>query len=359
MKRYGNLWEQIVDDDNLFVSAYKASRGKRYRDPVLHFNARLGESLLRLKSELISGTYRPGKYRTFMIREPKERMISAAPFRDRVVHHALCGIIEPIFEKTFIADTFANRAGFGTHRALKRFTGFARSSRFVLQCDIRKYFPSIDHLILKEKLRRKVKCAKTLELIDLIIDNSNDQDERNVYFRDDDLFSPFERRRGLPIGNLTSQFFANIYLSGFDHFVKEVLGANRYIRYVDDFALFSDDRGFLSDARIRIEEHLESLRLEIHPIKSQLFKTEKGVDFVGFRVFPDTIRVRSNNLRRARWRMRKLQSAFSKGEMDHEKLAQRIQSWIAHLQHGDTFMLREKIFSELRFSRARMEGGHA
>jgi retron-type reverse transcriptase len=294
-----------------------------------------------------------------MIREPKERMISAAPFRDRVVHHGLCGVIEPIFEKSFIVDTYANRTGFGTHRALKRFTTFARSSKYVLQCDIRKYFPSIDHEILKTRLRRKLKCERTLELIDLIIDNSNGQDERNVYFNGDDLFTPFERRRGLPIGNLTSQFFANIYLSGFDHFIKEDLGIKKYIRYVDDFALFSDDKDVLSNARKRIEEYLETLRLEIHPIKSQLFKTENGVDFVGFRVLPEIIRVRSNNLRRARWRFRKIKREFSSGQIGHDKLTERVRSWIAHLEHGDTYRLREKIFSDLKFSRARMEGGHA
>ncbi len=179
--------------------------------------------------------------------EPKPRKISAAPYRDRVVHHALCNVIVPIFERTFIADSYANRLGFGTHRALKRFTQFARSSRYILQCDIRKYFPSIDHEILKRLLRRKIKCADTLWLIDTIIDNSNEQEPVIEYFPGDGLLTPIERRRGLPIGNLTSQFFANIYLNGLDHFVKEQLRASKYLRYVDDFALFADDRNFLSD----------------------------------------------------------------------------------------------------------------
>jgi retron-type reverse transcriptase len=158
-------------------------------------------------------------------------LISAAPYRDRVVHHALCAVIMPIFEKTFIHDTYANRVGYGTHRALERFTSFARSSQYVLQCDIRKYFPSIDREILKTLIRRKIQCPDTLWLIDAIIDNGNDQESSPDFFPNDSLLDPVERKRGLPIGNLTSQWFANIYLSGFDHFVKEQLKVKKYLRY--------------------------------------------------------------------------------------------------------------------------------
>ena len=193
--------------------------------------------------------------------EPKPRTISAAPYRDRVVHHALCNIIAPIFEGTFISDSYANRIGFGTHRALRRFTEFARSSLYILQCDIRKYFPSIDHGILKELVRRKIKCAETLWLIDSIIDGSNEQEPVIHHFPGDDLLAPLQRRRGLPIGNLTSQFFANIYLNGFDHFLKEQLRVKKYIRYVDDFALFSDDWEFLAEARLAIEDYRSSVTL--------------------------------------------------------------------------------------------------
>jgi retron-type reverse transcriptase len=182
-----------------------------------------------------------------------------------------------------------------------------------LQCDIRKYFPSIDHEILKEIIRRKIKCKDTLWLIDRIIDNSNEQEPHIVYFSGDDIFTPHERRRGLPIGNLTSQFFANIYLNGFDHFVKEKLKAKKYLRYVDDFALFSDDRMFSADSRLAIEEYLETLRLKIHPVKSQLFETNRGATFVGFRVLPDRIRVRAENLQRARKRLKQKQEDYKNG----------------------------------------------
>ncbi len=350
MKRHGYLWADITCFENLLNAARKAQKGKRFRENVLEFNYNLETELQQLQQQLQTKTYQPGAYRTFQIKEPKPRLISAAPYRDRVVHHALCNIIMPIFERTFIADSYANRVGFGTHRALKRFTQFARSNRYILQCDIRKYFPSIDHAILKTLIRRKLECPDTLWLIDTIIDHSNEQEPIVHYFPSDDLLTPAFRRRGLPIGNLTSQFFANIYLNGFDHFVKEQLQAKQYLRYVDDFALFSDDRSFLAEAREAIETYLVNLRLKIHPIKSQLFETRIGASFVGFRVFPDVIRVRSPNLKRARKRLRRLKRGYSSGRIRFDRLSQSLQSWAAHLKHGNTWHLRQRIFAEIVFS---------
>ena len=351
MKRHGDLWPRIVAFENLLLAARKAQLGKRSRHNVRLFNFNLEGELTQLQTELMSGSYQPGEYRTFEIVEPKKRMISAAPYRDRVAHHALCNVIAPIFEQGFIEDSYANRTGYGTHRALHRFTKFARGSRYVLQCDIRKYFPSIDHEILKSIIRRKLKCDRTLWLIETIIDASNEQEAVHDYFPGDDLWTPTERRRGLPIGNLTSQFFANVYLNGLDHFVKRELKIAKYLRYVDDFALFGDDHAQLAEARVAIEDYLTRLRLKIHPIKSQLFETRKGANFVGYRVLPDRIRVRSENLRRARRRFRRLQSAFRQGESGLKKLSQSIGSWIAHLAHADSWQLRERIFSSLAFTR--------
>ena len=350
MKRYGNLWSQVVAFENLLQAARQAQCGKRYRPNVLVFNYNLDQELLRLQSELTQKTYTPGGYRTFRIRDPKSRLISAAPYRDRVVHHALCNIIVPLIERTFIADTYANRSGYGTHRALKRFTQFARSSRYVLQCDIRKYFPNLDHAILKAVLRQKIKCPDTLWLIDHIIDGSNPQGESMEYFPEDNLLTPGQRRKGLPIGNLTSQFFANVYLNGFDHFVKEQLKACQYLRYVDDFALFSDDRSFLEEAWLAIEIYLAKLRLRLHLTKSQLFETRHGANFVGFRILPDRIRVRSDNLRRSRHRFRQLQLDYTAGQVTLPELKKRLQSWEARLLHGDTYRLRRQIFDSWSFT---------
>ena len=263
MKRYGNLYPQIVEFDNIYLAARKAQKGKRFRDNVLEFNYNLGTELLKIQQELRDKTYQPGSYRTFHLRDIKSRLISAAPYRDRVVHHALCNIIIPIFERTFISDTYANREGYGTHKALRRFTAFARSSRYVLQCDIKKYFPSIDHEILKQLIRRKIKCKDTLWLIDKIIDNSNEQEEVINYFPGDDLLTPIQRRHSLP----------------------------------------------------------------------------------------KIIKVRNNNLHRARKRLKKLQKDYALGKIDLQDIKQSLSSWEAHLKHGDTWRLRQQIFSNLVFTR--------
>jgi retron-type reverse transcriptase len=351
MKRYNNLYPQITDFSNLVLAARQAQRGKRFRENVLKFNYNLEAELAKIKSELESKTYQPGRYKTFDICEPKPRLISAAPYRDRVIHHALCNIIVPIFENTFIADSYANRLGFGTHKALHRFTSFARDSRYILQCDIKKYFPSIDHEILKSLLRRKLKCHDTLWLAETIINSSNPQVPVIDHFPGDDLLSPLQHRRGLPIGNLSSQFFANVYLNSLDHFIKEQLKAKKYVRYVDDFALFSDDYEFLAQAQIAIEKFLVSLRLKLHPVKSQLYETRHGANFLGFRILPDRIRVRSENLRRGRRRLHQLQRDYAQGKINFQDVHCSILSWQAHLAHSDSWQLRQKIFASLVFTR--------
>jgi retron-type reverse transcriptase len=175
MKRHFHLWSQITAFSNLIDAARKAQKGKRYRENVLEFNYNLETELLCLQKELIDKTYQPGTYKTFEIVVPKRRLISAAPYRDRIVHHALCNIIVPLVEPSLIFDTYANRCYKGSHRALRRFTCYARSSQYILQCDLQKYFPSIDREILKEIVRKKIGCNDTLWLIDLLIDNSNEQ----------------------------------------------------------------------------------------------------------------------------------------------------------------------------------------
>mgnify|MGYP001378713140 CR=1 FL=1 len=347
MKRYGNLWQAIISFDNLLLAAKKAQTNKRYYPNVLQFNFNFESEILKLKRDLQQQTYQPGTYRTFEIKEPKPRLISAAPYRDRVVHHALCNIISPILEKHLISDTYANRVGFGTHKALKRFTQFARSSAYSLQCDIYKYFPSIDHQILKDLLQRKIKCADTLWLIDKIIDNSNPQIPVNLHFPGDDLLTPLHRRRGLPIGNLTSQTFANFYLSSFDHFIKQELKVKKYLRYVDDFALFSDSKPELKNIQTKLPDFLASLRLKLHPQKNQIISTQKGVNFVGFRVFPEVIRVRSNNLHQGRKRI-KQNLFYRKYDVITDTDFQRsLNGWFAHLEHGDTWQIRQKILKNL------------
>jgi RNA-directed DNA polymerase len=331
MKRAGNLWPQVVAFENLLRAARAAQKGKRFRGNVLEFNFNLERELERLQQELLLHSYQPGGYHNFEIYEPKRRVISAAPYRDRVVHHALCSVIEPVFDPGFIYDSYANRRGKGSHKALYRFVQFSRSSRYVLKCDVVKYFPSMDHLILKSVIRRKIKCRDTLWLIDRIVDNSNGIGSQPVYFPGDTLFTPIERSIGIPIGNLTSQFFANIYLDPFDHWIKDQLGIKKYVRYVDDFAVFSDDRDYLEDLKSRIPVKLQEYRLHVHPVKSRITAIADGENFLGFRVFPDRIRVRNGNLRRARNRLRRLRGEYQTGTKSIAEIGDSLRSWFAHL----------------------------
>ena len=242
MKTHKNLFQRIVSFANLLEAAHKAAKGKRERLNVMAFFESLEENIWLLRAELSDEAYRPGQYTSFMIYKPKPRMISAAPFRDRVVHHALINVIGPLLERSLIHDTYANRTEKGTHKAIRRFQGFLREYDYALKCDIRKYFPSIDHEILKVMFRSVIADERVLRLMDLIVDSSNEQEFVCQYFDGDDLLTPVSRRKGLPIGNLTSQLFANFYLSPFDHFVKEMLGCKAYVRYVDDFVLFSNSK---------------------------------------------------------------------------------------------------------------------
>jgi RNA-directed DNA polymerase len=173
VKRHGNLWAKIIAAENLFLAASRAKKGKKFNHNILEFNYNLEQNIWQLQAELAAQTYQPGDYCTFEIEQPKYRLISAAPYRDRVVHHALCNIIAPIFERTFISHSYANRVGYGSHRAFNRCVDLTRTHQYILQCDIKKYFPSIDLEILKSLIRRKVKCRDTLWLVDKIIDNSN------------------------------------------------------------------------------------------------------------------------------------------------------------------------------------------
>ena len=272
-------------------------------------------------------------------------MVSAAPFRDRVVHHAFCAVCEPIFERGFIFDSYANRAGKGTHRAVTRYEMFRDRFRYVLRCDIWRYFPAIDHEILKADLRRRLACARTLALADLIVDRSNPQEPVDDYYPGDDLFTPFQRRRGLPIGNLTSQLLANLYLDGLDHFCKEVLYAKGYLRYVDDIALFHDDLERLHEWRSRIDRYLSGRRLRLHPVKTRVAATREPAKFLGFVLLPGGYRrLPEDNVRRFRNRLRGLRDRWRRDMVTDEEVDRRVRAWIAHAEHANSWRLRRAIF---------------
>ena len=223
MKTYKHLYPQVVALENLQRAYVQASKGKRRYGYVDRFAFGLERELFQLQRELQEKTYRPGPYHNFYITEPKHRLVSAAPFRDRVVHHALCNAIEPIYEWMFIYGSYACRVGKGQHRAADRYTEFCRKNRYVFKCDVEKFFPSVDHAILLDILRRRLKDKDLMGLVETILWSGRDVLKEEYvmrWFPGDDLLTPLSRDRGLPIGNLTSQFFANVYLNELDHFVK-------------------------------------------------------------------------------------------------------------------------------------------
>jgi len=344
MKRIGNLWPALTSVENLFAAALAAAAGKRGRPEVAAYLLNLEINVVRLRRELLEGTYRPGPYRNFLVHESKPRMISAAPFRDRVVHHALTQVVEPVFERRFTADSFASRVGFGTHRALRRAGAACGKFPFVLKCDVVKYFHSIDHEILLALLARTLKCQTTLALAAQVVAGWSAPPGQPVYFGTDGLFSPLERRLGLPLGNQTSQFFANVYLNGLDHFVRRELRAGEYIRYVDDFLVFGVCKEELREMRVRIEERLASLRLRIHPRKSRVYRSSEGVSFLGWRWFPDRSRLDRGNVARFRRRLLRMREEHKNGRMSGEEVTRRVRGWLGHASHGDTWRLRETLF---------------
>ncbi len=349
-----DLFDAITSFPALRAAALRAATGKRAKPGVAAFLANQEKDVLRLERELRNGSYRPGRYKTIAIFDPKHRVVSAAPFRDRVVHHAFCAVCEPLFERGFVHDSYANRKAKGTHRAVARYERFRDRFRHVLRCDVYRYFPAIDHKILKRDLRRRIACPRTLALADRIVDGSNPQEPVLLYYPDDDLFTPFERRRGLPIGNLTSQFFANLYLDGLDHFCKEVLRAKGYVRYVDDFALFHDDPECLEDWRRRIARFLEGRRLRLHPNKTRIMETKEPAEFLGFVLLPDgSRRLPEANVRRFRNRLRGLRARWREGRVTRADIEQRVGAWVAHARHANTWRLRQAIFRDGWFDPSR------
>ncbi|UCD83479.1 MAG: RNA-dependent DNA polymerase [Deltaproteobacteria bacterium] len=351
-KTFKNIYPKITDFQNLLLAARRAQKGKRYRESTLIFNFDLEANLFRLQEQLKSKTYKHGPYKDFIVRDSKKRLISAAPYRDRVIHHAVINIIEPLFDRGFIHDTYACRRGKGTHAALFRYRHFLKRYKYVLKCDIRKYFQSIDHQILLQKLARKLSDRDTLLLLAEIIESrSFNEQPPHIYYPGDDLFTPFERKRGIPVGNLTSQFFANLYLNDFDHWIKEDLRAGAYIRYVDDFCIFGNEKSYLNELRSLIEEYLLGLRLSIHKGKSRVHTVKEGIEFLGFRHLPERARIRRENVRRFIARMKRMQNEYAEGSISLSKVGASVNSWISHASYADSYRLREQLIPSFAFTK--------
>jgi len=318
-RRIGDLFESVVSFHNLLGAARRAKRGCGATREVCAFFYNLEPELLALRRELLSGSYAPGPYRYFTIYDPKVRTIAVAPFRDRVMHHAVVGVLTPIFEKRFIHDSYATRKGKGTHAAVLRSQTFLRRRPWFLKADIRKYFDSVDHSVLFSILERKIKDRRLLALLKKVTGDS------------------LRLGKGLPIGNLTSQFLANVYLDPLDHLVKERLRVKCYLRYMDDFVLFADAKVRLLEWRDAMEEFLsEKLKLGFKPGGVWLNRSSHGLSFLGMRVFPGVILLRGENRRRSVRRMRSRLRSWESGRMSEERLSSCLTSIVGWLRHFGT-----------------------
>jgi hypothetical protein len=360
MKRHGGLWERVASWENLRLAAEKARRGKRSRDAVRRFQFGLELELYRLLLELEDGSYRPRGFSTHWITHPKPRLISAAPFRDRVVHHAVMNVLEPILDRRFHPDSYACRKGKGTHAAADRAQELMRRYRYVVHCDVRKFFPSIDHQIMKSQFRRMIKDERVLGLLDLIVDTSNEQEAVREWFPGDDLFTPSVRRRGLPIGNLTSQWFANWYLNGLDHAMTSGLGFGGYVRYCDDILLFGLDKATLARGCELLRTLAADLRLRMHEDRMQPRPVHRGVTFVGYRIWPRHRLVKKENIRAFRRRVAWMRGGYAEGWLEYAEIRDRIVSWQGHARQADCAALIRRLSREWVFTRSpRGRGGAA
>lgn len=331
MKTYNNLFTEIYDYRNLHQAFLLAQRNKRSKADVLEFAYRLEDNLRSIQQDLIYKTYEPGKYKEFYVYDPKTRLIMAAPFRDRVVHHALCNIIEPIFEKRFIDTSYACRVGRGVDAGVDQVTKYLKSARrkwgnnvYCLKCDISKYFQNINKMILKSILFKKIRCRETRWLINKVLNST-----------------PGET--GIPVGNLPSQLFANVYLNELDHFLKEDMKIKYYVRYMDDFIILHNDKKFLHRLWKIIEKFLaERLELKLNR-KTAVFPVTQGVDFLGYRIFTNRKILRKQYVKRVKRMVKHFEHEYKAGRMRLEYIQQVLASWRGRSARADVPTLRDNI----------------
>ena len=359
------MFERICTLENLFTSHTLAQLDNRYKRKICAFTYALEEHLFQLRFEIIRGLYHPRPYTYFTLHDPKTRAIAAPDIRDRVVQHALVSVIQPLFEKQFIYDTYACREGKGTHFAASRLKRFLMAARcaygkdtpiYVLQCDIHKFFQSISWDILLAIIGKTVSCPRTMTLITSIV--TTHQSAQTLHHQDDVQLSLFtqgcpsfqisismKNRTELPIGNLTSQLFANIYLNELDHFIKDTLRIRYYARYMDDFLIIHPDKAYLKNLQQQINVFLQkTLHLTLHPKKLTIKNVSTGVSFVGYRVFYDHVLVRGATLRRIERNCRSKVKQLKQGTLTAQKLVETKASILGHFKHAHTYGLMKRLF---------------
>jgi RNA-directed DNA polymerase len=331
-KKMAELYQQVTGFQNLYSSFKKAFKGKKNNPEAADFYLNLEKNLFKLRDELLTRKYKPGKYRYFNIHDPKERMISNAPFRDKVVHQALVNIIEPLFEHVFFKNSFACRKGKGTHKAVLLAQYFMRFNRFYLKMDIEKYFETIDHMKLVDIFSETVQNKQVLWLLKTILKTSEQ--------------SSGVKGKGIPIGNLTSQFLANVYLNKLDHFAVNNLSIHCYIRYMDDFVIFHPDKERLKTVRDRLTQFVgKELLLKVKGRATVIQGRENGLGFLGYRVFPGLTRVKNKNIKRLKRKVSIREKQFKDGIIGQEQLVASVQSILGYFNFADAMHLKGHIFS--------------
>ena len=345
MKINKNLFGQIISIPNIFISWNEFKQDKRKKQDVQEFEFNLEQNLFDLCRELKSKEYIHRPYTGFYIYDPKVRHVHKASVRDRVLHHAVFRILNPIFDQTFIANSFSCRVGKGTHKGVLAIEKMIRAESknftrpcFVLKCDVKKFFASIDHQILLSILRRKIKDENTIWLLEKIIASFNTEQ------------ASFLTHRGLPIGNLTSQLFANVYMNELDQFIKHKLKVRHYARYTDDFVIISTDKIYLRNILDSISNFLsQNLKLSLHPEKVSIRACHQGIDFLGYVAFPYHRLVRSKTKRRVFRKLKERIAQYRNGSISEKSLSQSLQSYLGVLSHANAFRLSEDLKNQYWF----------
>ena len=325
MKRHRNLYKEVYNMDNLRQAYKKARRHKGKKFYVLEFEEHLEENLMQLQKELKEETWQPEPYKVFTTFDPKQRLIHAPRFRDRIVQHALVSVIEPIYYPIFIHDSYASLKHKGTHIAIDRLTQFLRRHEepvYVLKCDVRKFFDSIDHDVLIGILRKKIGDERVIRMCQKILSCGG-------------------ITKGVTLGNYTSQWFANIYLNELDYFLKHELRVKECIRYMDDVVVLSESKVWLHEVKRQVDAFLKTLKLDLHPRKQEIFPARVGIDFLGYVTWHNHRRLRKRNVWRFIRRLRGFER--SSDRMSGEHITGSIMSWKGYAQHADTFGLNHSL----------------
>lgn len=349
MSALKTTFADITSLDTLLIAHRRAMKGKRQSHQATGFDYDLMSHLLVLQSELRAGSYRPSPYRRKIITEPKVRLIEAPAYRDRVVHHALHHHLSPFYEHFFITDSYACRPGRGIHHAATRVQHFLRSGGpglYVCQLDVSKYYASINHGRLLELLKDKITDQPLLNLLQVIIDSTDSGTEHDRLFAPDSYYFT-KGRRGIPIGNLTSQLFANIYLHRVDSYAKQTLKIRHYVRYMDDILFFGRDKAQLHAWRRAMVEFLyQDLYLTINPRKVRIYPVKYGVSFVGYVIYPHFLRLRGSSVRRFKKRYHRQLKAVMTERLQPARMRESFTSWKAHAAHARTERLVTKLETE-------------